>query len=114
MFSKTLFTVILTCSLGVVNGFSGRATFDNAGLGSCGVVAQDSDHVVALSAAQYSGGAACGRQIVVTHSGKSVTARVYDQCVFCSSSGDIDLSPSAFEALASLDQGIIDVTWDFA
>lgn len=48
------------------------ATFDNAGLGSCGVVAQDSDHVVALSAAQYSGGSACGRQIVVTREAQSI------------------------------------------
>ena len=44
--------------------------------------------------------------------GKFVDATVVDLCPGCAS-GSIDLSPGAFQQLASLDAGRIQVTWDF-
>ncbi len=44
--------------------------------------------------------------------GQWVDATIGDLCPGCSS-GSIDLSPSAFQQLASLDAGRIQVSWDF-
>lgn len=91
----------------------------------------DTDFIVALNSAQAAGNAHCGQLINVqcktallyTTSflnqipfylvqGKSVTATVADTCPGCGPNG-IDLSPAAFQALASLDVGRIQVTWNF-
>ncbi|RPD63953.1 barwin-like endoglucanase [Lentinus tigrinus ALCF2SS1-7] len=93
---------------------SGDATYyePNGGLGACGSPIQNSDFAVALSSAQYSGGSNCGRRINVHYQGKSVEATVVDLCPGCAS-GSIDLTPSAFQQLADLSAGRIQVTWDF-
>ncbi|KAI0645357.1 RlpA-like double-psi beta-barrel-protein domain-containing protein-containing protein [Trametes meyenii] len=90
------------------------ATFynPNGGTGACGKPLQNSDLIVALSSAQYSGGSNCGRRIAVHYQGKSVDATVEDRCPGCGS-GSIDLSPAAFQQLAPLSAGRIQVTWDF-
>ncbi|KAK0488458.1 riboflavine-aldehyde-forming enzyme, partial [Armillaria novae-zelandiae] len=101
-------------SISVVNAFTGDATWytPNGGLGACGTPLQNSDHIVALSTAQYAGGANCGRVIRVSYKGRYVDVTVRDLCPGCGNNG-IDLSSSAFQQLATLDVGRIQVNWDY-
>ena len=54
----------------------------------------------------------CGRQMVVTGpDGRSVTVTVVDTCPGCLP-GSVDLTPTAFQQLASLDVGRLHgITW---
>uniref|UniRef100_D8PRC8 Spindle pole body component n=1 Tax=Schizophyllum commune (strain H4-8 / FGSC 9210) TaxID=578458 RepID=D8PRC8_SCHCM len=81
----------------------GRATYydPNGGYGACGQPLQNGDMIVALSSDQYLGGANCGRQLVATHAGRSVTVTVRDLCPGCGANG-LDLSSGAFQQLAAL------------
>ncbi|KAL1708809.1 RlpA-like double-psi beta-barrel-protein domain-containing protein-containing protein [Schizophyllum commune] len=92
----------------------GRATYydPNGGYGACGNPLQNTDMIVALSADQYLAGANCGKQLVATHAGKSVTVTVADLCPGCAANG-LDLSSTAFSQLAALGEGNIDVDWHF-
>jgi expansin (peptidoglycan-binding protein) len=65
---------------------------------------------VALSPAEYDGSAACGEYLKVSGPDGSVTAEVIDQCPPCQT-GHIDLSETAFEQLAPLAAGEVDVTY---
>ncbi|MFJ7198093.1 MULTISPECIES: RlpA-like double-psi beta-barrel domain-containing protein [unclassified Streptomyces] len=97
------------------NGNHGRATYYQPGLTACGTVITDGDFAVALDASTFEPGypsPSCGKKIEITHDGKSITATVADQSPGAGRH-DLDLTPGAFEALASLDQGSIDVTWRF-
>ncbi|KAF9497325.1 riboflavine-aldehyde-forming enzyme, partial [Pleurotus eryngii] len=88
------------------NAFAGDATFFAPGLGACGAVSHSTDLIVALSPAQFAGGANC------FHGGKFIEATVVDLCPGCA--GDsIDLSPSAFQTLENPDVGRIQVNWNF-
>ncbi|RDX44876.1 hypothetical protein OH76DRAFT_1421115 [Lentinus brumalis] len=117
-----MFKVILAVALAAVAvnaapsaaDFAGDATWytPNGGLGACGAPSQNSDLVVALSADQYAGGSNCWRHIGIHYQGRFVDATVVDLCPGCAS-GSIDLSPGAFQQLASLDAGRIQVTWDY-
>ncbi|KAI8971686.1 RlpA-like double-psi beta-barrel-protein domain-containing protein-containing protein [Mycotypha africana] len=93
---------------------SGDATYYSVGLGSCGHTNSDSEMVAALSSklmGSGSKGSYCGESITVeSESGKSVTVKVVDTCPSCGE-GDVDLSPSAFKKLGSLDLGVIPITW---
>ncbi|KAH9942264.1 RlpA-like double-psi beta-barrel-protein domain-containing protein-containing protein [Epithele typhae] len=112
---KTLYTAIVaTLMVGAVQAFNGDATFyePNGGTGACGHPIQNTDFAVALNPTQYAGGANCGRTITAHFQGASVTATVQDLCPGCGNGG-IDLTPSAFQRLASLDRGRIQVEWDF-
>ena len=55
----------------------------------------------------------CGRQMVVTApSGNKVTVTVVDTCPGCAP-GSVDLSPTAFQQLASLDVGRLHgISWE--
>ncbi|KZT20523.1 hypothetical protein NEOLEDRAFT_1122554, partial [Neolentinus lepideus HHB14362 ss-1] len=88
------------------------ATYFYPGQGACGAVSKSSDLIVALSTAQYNGGSHCYQHIGVHYNGQFVDATVVDECPGCGPN-DIDLSPAAFQRLASLDQGRIQVTWDY-
>ncbi|KAI0769352.1 RlpA-like double-psi beta-barrel-protein domain-containing protein-containing protein [Trametes elegans] len=115
MFAKTIFSTILVAVLASgVQAYSGDATYyyPNGGYGACGTQLQNTDYIVALNPVQYSSGANCGRRINVQYQGKSVQATVADLCPGCGSGG-VDLSPVAFEQLAPLSAGRIQVTWDF-
>lgn len=92
--------------------YSGQGTFYTVGLGSCGQTSTDSQLVAALSKNLMASGKYCGDQVKVTSGGKSVTVKVVDTCPSCAT-GDIDFSPAAFEKLASLDVGRIDIQWSF-
>ncbi|EDQ99399.1 riboflavine-aldehyde-forming enzyme [Laccaria bicolor S238N-H82] len=111
MFFTQRFLSILAL-VGMANAFSGDATYYAPGLGACGRNNQASDHVVALSVAQYGNGENCFKSIGVNYQGKYVEATVVDKCEGCGPN-DIDLSPSAFTVLASEDVGRIQVTWDY-
>ncbi|KAH6847738.1 RlpA-like double-psi beta-barrel-protein domain-containing protein-containing protein [Chaetomium sp. MPI-CAGE-AT-0009] len=100
---------------------SGRFTYYNPGLGACGQNHGDGDLVVALSHADFDpstpGGnpnnnPLCGRRLRASYSGKSVDVTVVDRCEACNS-GDLDLSPAAFQALADLSLGVIQGTWEW-
>ncbi|KIK00936.1 hypothetical protein K443DRAFT_99536 [Laccaria amethystina LaAM-08-1] len=111
MFSTQRFLSILAL-VGMANAFSGDATFYAPGLGACGKHNTASDHIVALSVAQYGNGEHCSKSIGVNYEGKYVEAEVVDKCEGCGSS-DIDLSPSAFTELAPETKGRIQVTWNY-
>ncbi|KAF4616954.1 hypothetical protein D9613_008543 [Agrocybe pediades] len=93
--------------------FVGDATWFNTGLGSCGINNVDTDFVVALNSAQAAGNAHCGQRVQVQYQGATVFATVVDTCPGCGVNG-IDLTPAAFQMLAPLTVGRIQVTWDFA
>ncbi|KAG6826927.1 hypothetical protein H0H92_013884 [Tricholoma furcatifolium] len=48
----------------------------------------------------------------VTHGGKSIIVQIVDRCAACAE-GDIDLTPTAFSALADMALGRTDVVWWF-
>jgi len=86
--------------------------------GKCGVVHADSDLVVSIASARY--GTAdesplCFEQVQVTNlaNSKSVVATIVDECVFCQNSNSMDMSDGAFEAIASLSDGEINIEWEF-
>ncbi|WP_405713687.1 MULTISPECIES: hypothetical protein [unclassified Streptomyces] len=99
--------------------YSGAAShFSSGGVpGACGEVFTDSDFVVALDYRMFGDGPSkspqCGRKVVVTHNGKSITATVLDASPTTSDAHGLDLTRAAYEALGSLDQGTIDITWHF-
>ncbi|KAI8337770.1 RlpA-like double-psi beta-barrel-protein domain-containing protein-containing protein [Blakeslea trispora] len=88
---------------------SGRATYYNVGLGSCGKTNSDSQMVAALSGSIMSK-KHCGRSITVRGGKGSVTVKVVDTCPGCGK-GDVDLSPAAFKKLGALSKGVIPITW---
>ncbi|KAG6891497.1 hypothetical protein C0992_005636 [Termitomyces sp. T32_za158] len=94
--------------------YSGKATWFNVGLGSCGQTNVNSDYIVALSPATYAGGAHCGKKIRITDkaTGVSATATVRDTCPGCGA-GDLDMSPSLFSHFEPLDKGTFQLEWNF-
>ncbi|GAA5997152.1 RlpA-like double-psi beta-barrel domain-containing protein [Rhodotorula paludigena] len=97
------------------NSYSGSGTYfyQNGNAGNCGSVHSDSDYIIALESSMYGSGGHCGQSVTISHGGKSIQAKVADSCPSCVSSTSIDLSEGAFQALAPLSAGMIDVTWHF-
>lgn len=101
--------------------FSGDATYYNpsAGTNSCGSQASDSDIMAAMNVAQMQNGANpnanpnCGRKVAIKGPKGSVTVTIMDTCPGCSS-GDLDLSPAAFDKIADQAQGRVPITWNWA
>jgi expansin (peptidoglycan-binding protein) len=89
---------------------AGDITYYEPGLGACGWTNSDSEYVVALSPSQYGG--SCGKMISIAKDGKTVQAKVVDLCPGCAS-GAIDVSSTAFRALADLSVGRTKCTWSF-
>jgi len=95
--------------------YSGTATWFEVGLGACGFTDQDSDFIVALASPNWGGGSHCNQKLQITNSKnkRTQTATVRDLCPGCSS-GDLDMSPSLFEALADdLGLGVFEMTWNY-
>ncbi|TDL15734.1 barwin-like endoglucanase [Rickenella mellea] len=90
--------------------------FNSNAVGACGVFESDSQHIAAVSLPlrQFLGGNAntCGRQLLVTANGRSTTVTVTDVCPGCGDF-DLDLSPTAFQDLADLSVGRINIEWGF-
>ncbi|KAJ7478349.1 RlpA-like double-psi beta-barrel-protein domain-containing protein-containing protein, partial [Mycena latifolia] len=80
--------------------------------GVCGWPIGDYDYAVALSEANWAGGAHCGQDITVQYNGALINVVVADLCPGCAVDG-IDLTLRAFETLADPDLGVIEVEWDF-
>ncbi|SCV70289.1 BQ2448_1683 [Microbotryum intermedium] len=96
----------------------GFATFysQNGVAGNCGTVAKDSDRVIALPTAMYAGGSHCGQKIVVTRvsNGAQTTATVRDSCPTCVNNQCLDLSVKAFTDIATEEEGMVAITWQWA
>ncbi|GAA6002822.1 hypothetical protein JCM10207_007699 [Rhodosporidiobolus poonsookiae] len=95
--------------------YTGKGTWytQNGVAGSCGKVNSDSAMIVAMNTPQKSG--SCGKYVTVKNqaNGKSIRALVADECPSCAW-GSLDLSTGAFKALASLDTGLIGITWQYS
>ncbi|TFL07183.1 RlpA-like double-psi beta-barrel-protein domain-containing protein-containing protein [Pterulicium gracile] len=91
-------------------GRSGKASWFNVGLGSCGQYSSDSDMLVAVSPGAFSSGIHCGQKISVSANGHSVTATVLDKCPSCGD-GDLDMSPALFQKFNDLGKGVFSVSW---
>jgi expansin (peptidoglycan-binding protein) len=100
--------------------FTGDATYYNpsAGVNSCGTQASDSDIMAAMNVAQMQNGANpnanpnCGRKVTLQGPKGSVTVTILDTCPGCAS-GDLDLSPAAFDKIADQAQGRVPITWNW-
>ncbi|KAK0231491.1 plant expansin [Armillaria fumosa] len=103
----------------------GEGTWYYPGLGSCGITNTASDMIVAVSHLlydSYPGATAnpnlnpiCGKKLVATYGGKSVTVTVRDKCMGCAGKYDLDFTPTAFSKLASTNVGrLTGVDWKWA
>ena len=92
---------------------SGSATFYDSqdGYGHCGSKIPNDGLYAAISTGCYSA-SICGKQVKVTHGGKSIVVPILDSCQSCDA-GHIDISRSAFQNIASLDLGVIPVSWEY-
>jgi expansin (peptidoglycan-binding protein) len=81
------------------------------GLPNCSYPSPPADGLfVALSPGEYDSAAACGGYLEVHGPDGSVRVEVIDQCPGCGA-GHIDLSEAAFSAIAPLNAGLVDVTY---
>ncbi|ROV92793.1 hypothetical protein VMCG_09061 [Cytospora schulzeri] len=101
---------------------TGDLTYYDLGLGACGVdnTGQDqSANIVAMSSAtmgsQSNGNPMCGKSIKIYNkaTGKTATGIIQDKCPGCVA-GSIDVSRKLFEDLADLDQGRLQISWNWA
>jgi len=104
---------------------TGEGTFYSTGMGACGITNKDTDYIAAASHLlfdnfpNYLGGnpnlnPMCGRKVIATYQGKSVTVTLTDRCTACAVT-DLDFSPSAFNQLADFSVGRIKgMTWVWA
>ena len=81
------------------------------GLPNCSYPSPPADGLfVALSPGEYDNAAACGGYLEVHGPDGSVRVEVIDQCPGCGA-GHIDLSEAAFSAIAPLNAGLVNVTY---
>ncbi|GMK56790.1 hypothetical protein CspeluHIS016_0306300 [Cutaneotrichosporon spelunceum] len=93
--------------------FDGKATYYVAGLGACGGYNTGADMIVALNAAQWDGGAHCGKKIMITEGGKTAQATIVDLCPGCPFGG-LDLSENLFSVFHDHGKGVFQLSWNFA
>ncbi|EGX44715.1 hypothetical protein TWF173_009976 [Orbilia oligospora] len=103
--------------------YSGKATFYDAGLGSCGETHSNSDFICALSKATMAltGGPnpnlnpMCGTKIRVMSPSNptGVIVTIVDTCPGCAGAYDLDLTPAVFDQLGDQLDGVISITWDY-
>ncbi|KAL7627273.1 hypothetical protein AAE478_001462 [Parahypoxylon ruwenzoriense] len=110
MFSATKIVIALGAFIAPTLAFSGDMTYFFPGLGACGGYNTESEAVVAMPLSQDGN---CGRTINISYNGKTVSAQVVDKCPGCAGNS-IDVSPSVFQQLESLDAGRIQITWEYA
>ncbi|OJA10225.1 hypothetical protein AZE42_11607 [Rhizopogon vesiculosus] len=94
--------------------YTGEGTWYEVGTGACGYTDTDSDLVVAVSSDIYDAGAYCNQWVEITNTdnGQTASGQVRDECSSCAS-GSLDMSPSLFEELSTLDTGVIPISWYF-
>ncbi|BGP22130.1 expansin family protein [Rhodotorula toruloides] len=107
---------ISSSSSGGAQVYNGKATYyyQYGVAGSCGQYNSDNSYIIALSYTQVDGGSHCGQKVHITNTanGQSIEATVADTCPACAW-GSIDLSVAAFEALGSLDSGVLPIQWSY-
>ncbi|KAJ3127092.1 hypothetical protein HK098_006789 [Nowakowskiella sp. JEL0407] len=108
---KLINCLFLASALPYALAFSGRMSYFDVGLGSCGKYNVNSDYIVAVNHEQYQS-SMCDRCVRLTRDGKSVNAIVRDLCPSCEY-GMLDVSPAVFAALGNMDAGILQINWDF-
>ncbi|KAF9483756.1 barwin-like endoglucanase [Pholiota conissans] len=99
----------------------GFATFfyQNGVAGACGTVHSDNDLIAAIDGDRYGNlgkkSSLCGQQVQITNTNnkKTVTVTIADACPTCKNSNSIDLSEGAFKHIATLDDGMVPITWKF-
>jgi expansin (peptidoglycan-binding protein) len=103
---------VTTIPLGEVRtGEATYYTFAN-GDGACMFGPSPDDlNVAALNAQDWSTAAYCGACADVTGPSGKVRVRLVDQCPECPS-GNLDLSPQAFQQIAAMDLGRVPITWN--
>lgn len=100
-----------TCAPPVTGAGDGTFYSYTPGSGACVLVGDDSTAMVAaINAADWAGSALCGRYVRVTGPLGSVDVRIVDQCPTCLP-GDLDLSLSAFSAIANPIVGRVPIAW---
>jgi len=116
IFKKFLFSMMAIVSLlgrMVANAtYQGYASWFYDGLGNCGSINTNADHIVALSTKEYDKGNHCGKLVRVHYKGRAIDVKVVDSCPSCLRY-NIDLSISSFLVLAPLEIGVINVTWEY-
>ncbi len=83
--------------------------YDGDGRGACSYDSGDSDFA-AINAEQWAASAACGTCIEITAPKGKTVVRTVDLCPECKR-GHLDLSRAAFNKLADLSLGRVNVTW---
>lgn len=90
---------------------SGKATYYDAdGTGNCSFPADPTFLVAAMNTTDYGTATYCGACVEVTGPSGSVVVRIVDRCPGCAK-GDLDLSQTAFRAVAPLSAGRVDIAW---
>ncbi|KAE8231475.1 hypothetical protein CF326_g3508 [Tilletia indica] len=79
--------------------------------GACGQWHVNSDMIVAISGNHFKM-SMCGRTVAVTSRGKTIYAKVADECPGCPS-GSLDISRGMFKKYANLDVGVLPISWRF-
>jgi expansin len=100
-------------SAGAAGGTGGQIAthYVLQGLPNCSYPSPPADGLyAALPPAEYASAAACGGYLEVTGPHGSVRVKVIDQCPGCAA-GHVDLSETAFAALAPLSAGLISVSY---
>ncbi|KAK6535155.1 hypothetical protein TWF694_001633 [Orbilia ellipsospora] len=102
--------------------YSGKATFYDAGLGSCGQTHSNEDMICALSKATMALTAGpnpnlnpkCGTKIRVKSDSNptGIIVTIVDTCPGCAGPYDLDLTPAAFDLLGDQLAGVISITWE--
>ena len=83
------------------------------GSGACGFPATPNDLMVgAMNLTDFADSAACGSCARVEGPEGSIDVRIVDLCPECAP-GDIDLSPQAFERIAPLEAGRVEIQWRY-
>ncbi|KAJ7181924.1 RlpA-like double-psi beta-barrel-protein domain-containing protein-containing protein, partial [Mycena filopes] len=79
---------------------------------ACGDQYDDDSFTAAVSLDMYDKSCHVPLTATVTHAGKSIQVQIVDRCTNCSV-GDLDMTPTAFAALADLSLGRLPATWRF-
>ncbi|PWN22827.1 hypothetical protein BCV69DRAFT_98947 [Microstroma glucosiphilum] len=122
--SSTASSSSTSTGTGLLSGVSditenGEITYFSVGLGACGYTDSDSDYIAALpvglwnsigGADVWEGNIVCNKKIKISKGDTVITVTVRDQCPTCANN-HLDLSPSAFKALAPLVEGEVSVSW---
>jgi expansin (peptidoglycan-binding protein) len=93
--------------------------YQNGVAGACGTVHSDSDYIVATDYRRYGDlskqSDLCGKKVLITNTknGKTVICTVADACPTCNNGNSLDLSEGAFKEIASLDDGMVPISYTY-